>query len=244
MRLFMRRSLENADVIVTVSDWSAARIGRAYPDAAGKVTVIPNAVDHDMAVISEDLASPAAGPYVLTVGHLEPRKNLGTLIGAFARVAPSWPGRLIIVGKDLGELPRLRRLAAGLGISDRVDFAGMLPDREVSALYRWAEVLVVPSLYEGFGMTLLEGFAHSRPVLASGIPPHVEVAGEAAAWFDPFVDGAEEQLATELIELLGDEDRRSSLAAAGARRMLRFDWNESAAQLRDLYLRMSRGESI
>jgi glycosyltransferase involved in cell wall biosynthesis len=172
------------------------------------------------------------GPYILFVGGLEPRKNLQGLIRAFgllqdARVA------LVVAG---GEVPwaqgygdRIEEAIADLpeAARSRVIRTGYVSDEDRHALLSGAEILAYPSLLEGFGFPILEGFAANVPVLTSSTSSMPEVAGDAAVLVDP-TDPA--SLAEGLDELLGDEDLRNVLRAAGTARVSTFTWEKSARE--------------
>ncbi len=143
--------------------------------------MIPNAA----ATLPEPCSAGAIqGEFLLSVGHLEPRKNHITLLRAFARLAGSWKGSLVLAGTGPME-GRLRSIANDLGIASRVVFKGRISDCELAGLYSSCACLVCPSVYEGFGMTILEGLEAGVPVIASRIPPHEEVAGDSVLWFSP-----------------------------------------------------------
>lgn len=172
------------------------------------------------------------GPYVLFLGGLEPRKNLEGLVRAFGLLHDpdvclvvgggkvAWaPGYEDRVADAIDELPgRLR---------ERVVRTGYVPDPERRALLTGAEVLAYPSLYEGFGFPVLEGFAAGVPVLTSSTSSMPEVAGDAAVLVDP-ADPA--SIAAGLAELLGDGDLRDVLRAAGTARVTSFTWERCARQ--------------
>ncbi len=152
-----------------------------YGISGDRVHVIPNAA----ATLPEPCSAGAIqGEFLLSVGHLEPRKNHITLLRAFARLAGSWKGSLVLAGTGPME-GRLRSIANDLGIASRVVFKGRISDCELAGLYSSCACLVCPSVYEGFGMTILEGLEAGVPVIASRIPPHEEVAGDSVLWFSP-----------------------------------------------------------
>jgi glycosyltransferase involved in cell wall biosynthesis len=178
------------------------------------------------------------GPYVLFLGGLEPRKNVQTLVRAFALVRDE-RARLVLAGGQvnwapdyaaavetaIGELPPERR--------SLVVRTGYVPDEDRRALLSGAEVLAYPSLLEGFGFPVLEGFAANVPVLTSNVSSLPEVAGDAAMLVDPADPAA---IAAALDQLLADEDLRNVLRAAGMARVAAFTWErcarETAAVLR------------
>jgi glycosyltransferase involved in cell wall biosynthesis len=168
-------------------------------------------------------------PYALFVGGLEPRKNLEALVRAFAMTAPGT--RLVIAGGpvrwDPGAADRLDAAVAGLesAARARVVRTGYVNDREKVALMTGAEMLAYPSLYEGFGFPVLEGFAAGLPVLTSDVSSLPEVTGDAAVAVDP---GDTEAIAAGIDQLFGDPDLRAMLSAAGLTRASHFTWEATA----------------
>jgi glycosyltransferase involved in cell wall biosynthesis len=162
------------------------------------------------------------GPFLLAVGTLEPRKNLARLLAAFAEAAPELPEHHLVV---VGPAGWGRALPAG-GPPARVALAGRVDDATLHGLYAAADGLAYPSLYEGFGLPVLEAMAHGTPVLTSDRSSLPEVAGDAALLVDPTDAGA---IAKGLVELVGDRELRERLAAAGPRRAAAFTWPATAA---------------
>lgn len=230
LKLFLGRGIARADAVVTVSEWMADCLRKAYPSSRGKLHVIPNAP----APPEGDDPSPVAPPYLLAVGHLEARKGLDTLLRAFSLISGRWQGKLVLVGR--GPLQAgLRNLAKRLGIMSGVVFAGAVDDRRRTALYKGCSCLVCPSLYEGFSLTVLEGLAAGVPVVASRIPPHRETAGGAASYFTP---GDPDDLADTLLAVLNDDDFSPE---PGLARAAGYSWDASAARLGDLYESLLKG---
>jgi glycosyltransferase involved in cell wall biosynthesis len=179
------------------------------------------------------------GPYVLFVGGIEPRKNLENVVRAFARSEASGFS-LVLAGGPVRWFPEAaERLDATIellpeSVRERVVRTGYVSERDKLALLSGATVLAYPSLYEGFGFPVLEGFAAGVPVLTSNVSSLIEVAGDAAVLVDPAdIDG----IAAALSEMVADEDLRAVLSAAGVARASRFTWEATArataAVLRD-----------
>lgn len=168
-------------------------------------------------------------PYALFVGGIEPRKNLDTLVRSFATLPPGT--MLVIAGGPVRWDPKASdRLDASIGaLADaarsRIIRTGYVGDREKVALLTGASVLAYPSLYEGFGFPVLEGFAAGIPVLTSNVSSLPEVAGDAALAVDPLDS---EALALGLQQLFEDEDLRAVLSAAGLARAAAFTWEATA----------------
>jgi glycosyltransferase involved in cell wall biosynthesis len=158
-------------------------------------------------------------PYLLAVGALEPRKNLGTLVAAHRRLRETtgWAGDLVLAGGDGWRLDP-RALAGARQV-------GFVPDADLPALYTGAELFACPSLYEGFGLPVVEAMACGAPVVCSDIPVFREVAGDAALRVPP-TDAA--AMAEGIGRVLGDPALRRDLAGWGLERARRFDWDVAA----------------
>ena len=167
-------------------------------------------------------------PYVLAVGNLQPRKNLARLIRAWALLSVDNADRgrqLVIAGGFRGRRDGATGLAIELHIGDRVAFPGFVPDADLPALYGGAALFVFPSLYEGFGLPVLEAMACGTPVACSNTTALPEAAGGAAALFDP-EDPVD--IAATLHALLADEALRADLRGRGLRRASRASWGACA----------------
>ena len=174
--------------------------------------------------------------YVLTVGTLEPRKNLTTLLQAFARLRRAGevdPGLRLVLAGARGWLEEpIFRAVRSLGLEEAVCFPGFIEDDDLPDLYRGAELFVFPSLYEGFGLPPLEAMACGVPVVTSNTSSMPEVAGGAAMLVDPLdVDG----MADVIARVLGDAASRARLRDAGIARARQFSWETAAHQVLDTY---------
>ena len=175
-RAILRRSLRRAAAVITVSDWTAQRLRSLAPGC--KPVVIPNGVYE-----REPGEPPASIPdkgYVLHVGHLERRKNLGVLIRALSLIDTADRPELWLIGRDAGEWPRLRALAAELGVQQHVRYLGPKSDFVLPAYYHDARLVVVPSRYEGFGLPVLEAQVHGTRVAVANAGALPEVVGDGA----------------------------------------------------------------
>lgn len=171
-------------------------------------------------------------PYVLSVGTIQPRKNYQTLMRAFQPLAGRFPHHLVIVGGQGWLFEDVLAEVGRLGLDGRVHFLGFVDDADLPALYSEATLFAFPSLYEGFGLPLLEAMACGAPVLSSNASSLPEVAGEAAVLLSPHDPDAW----TEAIQAaLGDPRQRARLVAAGFRQTRRFSWETAARQLLGIY---------
>ncbi len=166
--------------------------------------------------------------YVIHVGTCQPRKNLSTLLDAFAIVAKERGDlHLALVGKRGWLDEPLYAQAQQLGLEERVHFTGYAPRDDLPALLTAARVFVLPSLYEGFGLPVLEAMACGTPVICSNASSLPEVAGDAAMLVDPSDPRA---WAEALERLLDDEPLRATLAQSGLGQVARFSWEQCAQQ--------------
>lgn len=170
-------------------------------------------------------------PYILAVGTLEPRKNLITLLKAYAQLPADAPMLVLAGARGWVDSP-LFVAVQRLGLTHRVRFTGHVMDELLPHLYSAAQVFVYPSLYEGFGLPVLEALACGTPVITSNTSSLPEVAGDAAILVDPHNP---DQLADQLKYLLSNQDKRSELGLRGPARALQFTWQRTAQLTMDVY---------
>ncbi len=212
--LAVRRSA----ALTAISQATADDLVRRFPRAAGKTTVTLLAADAAFAA-QDGEAADLGVPYVLAVGTLEPRKNLPRLIEAFARLDTKH--ELVLVGGLGWDTAETEAAIAG---AERVRRLGHVGDAELRALYRGAALFAYPSLYEGFGLPVLEAMAAGAPVLTSSVSSLPEVGGDAAFYCDPLdVASIRDGLARGLAE-------GASRVAAGRARAATFSWDRYAAE--------------
>ncbi|HEY2410911.1 MAG TPA: glycosyltransferase family 1 protein [Pirellulaceae bacterium] len=216
--------------IIAVSEFSKQRIVELCRVPAEKVSVIysgvgnqfrPHSVD-EIAAVRTKLALPQR--YILCVGSLEPRKNLGRLLQAWQRVQPRLAGlSLVLVGAK-------SHVFRDAGLSESppgVHLAGYLDDELLPAVYAGAELFVYPSIYEGFGLPVIEAMASGAPVITSNVTALPEVAGDAAAFVDPLhVDS----IAAGIETLAQNEQQKSELRQKGIIRAAQFNWENTARE--------------
>jgi glycosyltransferase involved in cell wall biosynthesis len=171
---------------------------------------------------------------VLSLSAKRPHKNLLALIGALARIAPETRPVLVLPGYPTAHEAELRARAAALGIAEDVRFPAWLSSAELEGVWAIARAFVFPSLYEGFGLPVLEAMARNVPVACSNASSLPEVAGDAALLFDPHDEAA---IASAIARLLGDETLRVRLQARGLARVRRFTWERTARLTLDSYAR-------
>jgi glycosyltransferase involved in cell wall biosynthesis len=226
-RVLARAAARSAQRVICPSRFTADDVCRRYGVDAAKVRVIPEAP-----ALAARPAQPAGPtePYILAVGDLRAKKNLAALVRAFAALwrRDGLPHRLVLAGVDAGEGPRLIALAGDAPVT----LSGYISDAQLDALLSGADVVVHPSLYEGFGLVVLEAMVRGTPVLAARATALPEAGGDAAAYFDPSDPGDLERC---LSALLGDAGARAELARRGLVRAAGFSWATAAAQTAAVY---------
>ncbi len=238
----LERTLKRADGIVTISEFSKTEIVEVLGVPARKVIVVYPGVSEafrrpapeaEIARVRRRYGLPDS--YLLAVGTLEPRKNLATLVRAFSIERAFFRSRrcgLVLAGARGWKTGPLFDEIGRLNLRGDVVATGYVDDRDLPALYQGAEMLVFPSLYEGFGMPLLEAMASGLPVVASDTSSHREVLGEAAVFVSP---RDPESLARAVKELLLDQAQRRALAASGISRSALFTWETCARSMKEAY---------
>jgi glycosyltransferase involved in cell wall biosynthesis len=227
-RTLVRRVARSAERIICPSEFTAQDVCSRYGVPAGKVRVIPEAPAlpaHPGAALD-----PALAPYVLAVGDLRPKKNLPALVSAMAQLhrEGATAHRLVLAGLDAGQGGRLRALAGPAPL----EMTGYVSDERLDALIRGADLVVHPSVYEGFGLVVLDALSRGTAVLAARSGALPETGGQAAAYFDP---ADPDSLTDQLRALLADPAGRLRLAEAGASWAARFTWPEAARQTAAIY---------
>jgi glycosyltransferase involved in cell wall biosynthesis len=229
-----RRHVRHARRLIADSAATRADLVRHYHADPARVAVVHLGVDEDLrpappaAVVAlrDRLGLPVSARYFVHVGTRQPRKNLRRLIRAFAAVAADLPNAVLVLaggagwgGEDLaGEAERA-------GVAERVLQPGYLPRGDLAALYSGAVAALLPSLYEGFGLTALEAMACGTPVLCSDTSSLPEVVGEAALCFDPLDEAA---MAAALARVWRDDTLRADLGERGRERAAQFTWARCA----------------
>ncbi|MHB8596648.1 MAG: glycosyltransferase family 4 protein [Ktedonobacteraceae bacterium] len=251
-RLYFRTLLAHGtrayDRVITVSKHAKAEVSHFLGERyLAKISVIPEAARSEFAVpcstafkqqVRERFDLPDR--YLFTVSTVEPRKNLVTLLDAYVQLKqqlsdaslPCPP--LIIVGRKGWNCDDILSYMSEL--EGMVRFTGYVSDEELVALYQMASCLVFPSLYEGFGLPVLEAMMAGCPVITSKTSSLPEVAGDAGLLVDP---GNAGEIATTIIQLLQDDALRASLQEQGQAWASRFSWAETAKMTRDVYITMA-----
>jgi glycosyltransferase involved in cell wall biosynthesis len=238
----VRRTVQRAARVLTPSDFSANAIRKAYNLPDEKVTVVHNAVGSAFRPASRELAQAfvgnslgVPGPYILTVGDLQPRKNQTGLIRAFeelARAHPDLPHHLVLAGQDSWYASRVRQAASCSSAASRIHCTGFVTDEQLVQLYAGCDLFVFPSFYEGFGIPILEAMACGRAVACSNTSAMLEVADGAALVFNP--DSIPEMVRA-MRDVLLDSELRLRMERLGVQRANGFQWKDAAARTLNVY---------
>jgi glycosyltransferase involved in cell wall biosynthesis len=238
-RAFYRRSALSASIVVTDSRFSASEIQAAYGIQPGRIVVIPLGVDSTFAQRSENagqLPDRVSRPFVLHVGDLHERRNLAMAVTAVLDARQRAPElsslSLVLAGVDRGVGEALLAQARSAGAPDAVVALGYVPEDALRVLYDRALALIYPSLYEGFGLPLVEAMAGGAPVLASDTASMPEVVGDGGLLLDPH---RSREWADAFAMLALDHDRRGQLRAKGLLRAAQFSWETTARRTLDVY---------
>jgi glycosyltransferase involved in cell wall biosynthesis len=219
--------------VITVSREMKKRISLHYP--VGLIQVIENSLPVAFAHDGDQSSNFALqfDDYILAVGHLEARKNYINLIDAFLNLSRRWSKMgLVIVGKDNGEEQAIRRLVEKLNLLGRVKILASISDRELVELYRSAQLLVFPSLYEGFGIPLLEAMATDCPLAVSDIDVFHEIAGDAALYFNP---NDTSDICSTIDTLIESTELGEYLIRKGREELEKFQPSQIAKKISELY---------
>lgn len=236
------RALRRADALIAISNFTKSCIIEALDYPAERIHVIHRAVDRE---VFRPLSVPPAfrqkygldkdQRYVLYVGSEDPRKNLETLIKAFAAVQERLPAaRWIKAGSAYFAAEREKLLAwvAELGLEGKVRFLDQVPDEDLPLLYNAVEVFVLPSFYEGFGLPALEAMSCGTPVIASNRASLPEVVGEGGVLVDP---QDEQEMAQRIVELIAKPERRAAASQAALQQADRFSLERQASETVGVY---------
>jgi glycosyltransferase involved in cell wall biosynthesis len=224
--IFVKRAVRRCARVVTVSQFSKRAIVEWTGVEQEKVVVAGNGVDCSFRPVGPRYQ--VGAPYLLYVGNRKPHKNLGRLLEAFALLRRRVPVKLLLSGvADEGIVEASKRL----GMAGDVLFSGEIREDELPAYYRGAEALVLPSVYEGFGLTALEAMACGTPVVAANAGALPEVVGDAALLVDPWQP---ESIAEGMEVILCDSQLRRALESRGLMRSCRYRWSDVAAVIQNV----------
>jgi glycosyltransferase involved in cell wall biosynthesis len=251
LRLTVRHSARRAARILSLSEHTRQDIIKTYGIEAERITAIPLAApDHFRAVTdNRELQRVRHNygidrDYILTVGSIQPRKNLARLFKAYASLrgdcSPDKLPKLVLVGKCAWLYDDTLRVLDELGVRDTVVLTGYVPESDLPALYSGALCFVYPSIFEGFGLPPLEAMKCGAPVVVGNKTSLPEVVGDAALAVDPFDPQA---IASAIKRLMDNPALRKQLSVRGQERAGAFSWRETARQTLKVYEEVARTAS-
>ena len=247
------RLASEADLILTDSEHSRSDICARLGLPSSRVEVVYLGCDETLAPVDRGLAQGLVQEdgiddrFLLYLGGSDYRKNLPVLLEAFARIVSlGYPGTLLLGGgtfnRSIPEVEELTRLAGRLGVAGQVRFYGFIPDQRLASFLSACDYFIFPSLYEGFGLPVLEAMKCGAPLLCSRASALPEVAGEAAFYFDP---SSVEGIVEAYRQAEGSPDLVETKRRTGLERARSFTWRAMAERILTLYReRFGRGGSI
>jgi len=236
-RLRVPTIIQNADAIIAVSRYTKSQILEHFAVPADKIHVVYEGYDasnftprHDPAVLRRYGLD--HHQFILTVGDARSRKNLDRVVQAFASVKDKIPHKLVMVGpKTEADVRHLTNLAGRCHVRDRVVLLNYVSYQELPIFYSSAALFMFLSLFEGFGLPILEAMACGAPVMASNTSSIPEVAGDAALLVDPFDVTA---IGAAMVSMISDGDLLDKLSQAGIQRCRQFSWRAAAQKILDI----------
>ncbi|AJF06508.1 glycosyltransferase family 4 protein [Geoalkalibacter subterraneus] len=235
----IRNSLLRSDAVLTVSHFSKSDMSDYFRVNGENIHVLTWAPDSQLCIATTGEIEQVRKkyginkPYLFTFGATDPRKNTFRVIEAFARMKQNdVDGQLVISGIRDDRSAVYRQKAIAFGVEDDVVFCGFAPDSEIPALLCGAEGLVFASLYEGFGLPLIDAMACNTPALASNVTSLPEVAGDAVLYCDPL---SVDSIACGMTEIMTCEKTRARLREQGAKKVKEYTWERTAKTVLNVF---------
>lgn len=237
-------AIKRADKVVGVSKFTMREVRKYFKVDSKKVTWMHNAVSDDFLKNIDSMTSEKKEDvkrkfdlpekFILYIGTLQPRKNIPVLIEAFAKAKDRLPGVKLVLAGGRGHNydPKIDEAVEKYGLHENVIFPGFIEEADKPALLALASCICSPSLYEGFGIPVLEGFAAGVPVIASNIPSHEEVSNGAAILFD---SRNPDELADDLAKIMNDEKLREDVIMKEKKRASFFSWKKTAEKMQETF---------
>jgi glycosyltransferase involved in cell wall biosynthesis len=236
------RSLKKVKKIIAVSEYTKTDLINFLDTPEEKISVIPHGIDTKSFPPSTGASEINAkiknrfggsGEYILCVGTLEPRKNYLKTLEAFKIILKRFPDlKLVIAGGKGWQSDLIHQKTSDLQLDSSVLFPDYVRYSDLPTLYKGAAAFLFPSIYEGFGLPVLEALSFNVPIAVSNVASLPEIAGEAALKFDPNIP---EDIAKQIIRLLEDSDLKENLKRLGNERIKQFTWEETARKTLEVY---------
>jgi len=232
LKYWGKYSIGKSNRIITISESSKSDIIKSYKLNSDKVKVVYPGVKDDLSgnkkeLNMEDLSKNfnVNSKYILFVGTLQPRKNIVRLIEAFSKIDSDV--LLVIIGRKGWQFEEILNAPNKYSVKDRVIFLENVSDGDLPSFYKNAELFILPSLYEGFGLPVLEAMKYDCPVITSNVSSLPEAGGDAALYVDP---KDTDDISKNMQKLLDDKELRSELVKKGKEQVRKFSWENSAKE--------------
>lgn len=235
VRLYVKlleKSIPKVSQIITVSKFSAKEIEAVFGVPSQDIPIIYNSSPK---LVAKNITQIVKGKYLFYEGGLDIRKNVPKLIEAFSLIADKYPELTLYIAGNYFKsplIPNLPELINKYNLQDKVKLLGYISDEDMTSYIKYAEALVFPSLYEGFGIPILEGFGLGTPVITSNIGAMQEIGSKAVIGVKP---SSAKSIAKGIENVLNDDLLRQSIIHKGLERLQDFDWDKSALQLEALF---------
>jgi glycosyltransferase involved in cell wall biosynthesis len=231
---------KKANKVIAVSESTRSDLIEMIPGLASRTVVIHEGVDERFfsARISQQTIKKYGikEPYILYVGAGDLHKNLLRLLNVYQRLSEKFPHSLVLAGKITKHHRPVIELSKKLNLSHRVLFTDTIAEEDLPAIYKGADLFVLPSLYEGFGLVLLEAMACGAPVAASRISSIPEILGDAGDFFDPY---SEDDMYDVCRKVLSDSEQRQKMQIMGVKQAREFSWRKMAEETLRIYEEVS-----
>jgi len=241
LKLSLLYSVKKTRKIITVSEFSKKEILEFYRIADEKIEVVYNGVSENFRPVdaqNRDIILKKYGitrPYILSVSNIQPRKNLSRLVKAFLSLLKNnekFPYDLVIVGKKLWLYNEIFNEIRNTHFKERIILTDYVSEKDLVFLYNYADVFIYPSLYEGFGLPVIEAMACGCPVITSNVSSLPEVVGKAGILVDPY---SVEEIAKAIYNVIKNKDLREVLKIEGIKQSRKFSWKITAEKTLKVY---------
>lgn len=235
----LRHACRRSDALITISEYTKRDILKSFDVDEQKIFPIHLGVHPSFSVHQEDSQKEQfraryniRKPFILYTGSLKPHKNVQLLIKSFHTLRKTQDLELVLTGEDPNHYPELMRMISTLGIESHCRSLGMISRSDLVTAYQSAELVVLPSLYEGFGFSMVEAMAAGTPAVGANVTSIPEIVGDAGLLFDPH---DQDDLTEKISMILSDKRMRESLVAKGKERVQQFTWEECARKTIEVY---------
>ena len=239
LKNWTKYSVDKASKIIAVSKTTKKDLMKFYNLPEGKIEVVYNGFEKNIGDRTCDRTSEVKkDKYLLFVGTIQPRKNLSVLIRAFNKFIQTNQGfKLVIAGKKGWLFEEIFEEVEKLNLKNKIIFTDHVSDKKLVSLYKNAFCFIMPSLYEGFGIPILEAMAYGCPVISSFTSSLPEIGGEACLYFDP---NNLNDLTDKISQLINDIELRNSLIEKGKERIKLFSWKKCATETLNIIKNQSK----